>query len=451
MAAKATIQEERQERRGSPEFRLRAQQGYSVLRKMITSHGSSEIGDDLKNMPMIEDVMRQKPELVGALLKSAWQLRSNEKLAEFFNSAVTPEKVVDGQDESILPCDRTYESTLQSHLFGTVRLYMKQKENDWVQRRVSRPESLDKEAVGGFGNFFRKLFGMKPIVNENVVRESYPSRGLYEILKPYLLHADQFKYVTAYAGLSAKGASIIGDIFENLRSSAALKVACTLSPDALLSARGCARAYAESGIFAEVLEEEKEVARKRTPQEMRRDSEIALRIKQDTAVIFADILNNHIESLDFVKRHKAGAEAVVRALAPLYQEETWSVLAEDGAVENVINCPPTVAKELGKDARYIDVKVSKYITQMHYPDIGRDIIAIFRKELNEENFRRSLQDEAAIKVWETVPGTFNNRFKYQHDAKAGVKEIKNFKDLLGEAKPIVADMRNALGLEKPER
>ncbi len=451
MAAKATIQAEQQERRGSPEFRLRAQRGYSVLRKMITSHGSSEIGDDLKNRPMIEDIMRQKPELVGALLKSTWQLRSNENLAEFFKSAVTPEKVVDEQDESILPCDRTYESTVQAHLFGAARLYMRQKENDWVQQRVSRPENLGKDAVGGFGNFFRKLVGMKPIVNENVVRESYPSRGLYETLKPYLLHEDQFKYVKAYAGLSTKGAAIIGDIFENLRSSAALKIACTLSPDALLNARGCARAYAESEIFAAVLKEEKEVARKRTPKEMRRDSEIKSRIKQDTAVIFADILTNHVESLDFVERHKAGAEAVVRALAPLYQEETWSVLAEEGAVENVINCPPTVAKELGKDARYIDVQVSKYITQMHYPDIGRDIIAILRKNLDEDNFRRALQDEAAIKVWEAVPGKFNNQFKYQHDAKAGDKEIKNFKDLLSEAKPIIVEMREALGLTRPKQ
>ena len=60
----------------------------------------------------------------------------------------------------------------------------------------------------------------------------------------------------------------------------------------------------------------------------------------------------------------------------------WAVLAQDGAVENVINCPATVAKELGRDARYVDVQVSIYINQMHYPDIGRDIIKMLRAELD---------------------------------------------------------------------
>jgi hypothetical protein len=446
MAAQPNKPLSEQERRGSPVFRQRAQQAYEILRTMIADHGGSDITKDLVDKPLVEDVMRTKPEMIGALLDSVWQLRTNEKISSFFESVESEKTLVTEHDQPILPCSRTFADTIQAHLFGAARLYIKRQENEWVRKKVSKPAGLGKEATGGIGNFFRRLIGLKIKVNEEAVRVTYPSRGLYEVLKPYLLHIDQFKYVPAYADLSTKGASIIGDIFENLRSTSALKAACRMSPDALMNARSCAQAYAESEIFSEATENEQDGARKRNINELRRDKDLAPEVKKRTAAVFADILNNHVESIAFIERHKAGAEAVVRTLAPLFQEKMWAVLAQDGAVENVINCPATVAKELGRDARYVDVQVSIYINQMHYPDIGRDIIKMLRAELDEHDFHRSLQEEAAVKVWETAPGSFNNQFKYQHDAKSGDKEIRNFRDLKSLAEPIIMEMKVALGL-----
>lgn len=169
------------------------------------------------------------------------------------------------------------------------------------------------------------------------------------------------------------------------------------------------------------------------------------RVRKETAGVFADILNNYVESIAFVEEHKAGAETVVRSLAPLFGEETWDVLSVPGAVENVINCPPTVAREIGRDTRYVDIQISTYISQLQYSDIGSDLLKIAKDKLSEEDFHRALSEKAAIKVWETVPGLFNNQFKYQHDAKSGGdKDIRNFKYLQAESEPIIRDIVEAL-------
>ncbi|NKB45485.1 MAG: hypothetical protein GKS03_14530 [Alphaproteobacteria bacterium] len=450
MADKPTQSPTEQERRGSPEFRQRAQQAYDVLRKMIADHGGSDIAEDLGDKPMVEDVMRTKPEMIGALLGSVWQLRSKEQLTPYFGSVENVGAIVESSDEPISPCMRTYDNTVQSHLFGAARLFIMRKENEWVKAKIDDPNGLAKDATGGFSNFLRRIVGMKIKVNVAAVRATYPGLGLYDLIKPYLLHVDQFKYVPDYAELSTKSAAVIGEIFEDLRSSSALKAACRLSPDGLTNAKGCAHAYAESEVFAEAMEADQDAVRKRKIDTLRRDKALTEKIKQRTATVFADILNNHFECIAFVERHKAGAEAVVRALAPLYQDDTWIVLAEEGAVENVINCPANVTKELGRDARYVDVLVSKYINQMNYPDIGRDLIKLLQEELSEEDYHRALQDEAAVKVWETVPGLFNNEFKYQHDAKTRDKEIKNFEDLKTEVAPVIQDIKIALGLAAQE-
>ncbi len=433
------------ERRGSPEFRARAQEAYEALRTMIQEHGGSDIADDLADKPTIEDVMRTRPEMVGALLDSAWQLRSHSNLSGYFQTKEGDGGLAAEHGQPLQPCERTYEDTIQAHLYGSARLFFKRKENVWAKAQKSNLKKLDKSVIGGPVNLLRRAVGMKPKVNEEALRDLYPGKGLYQTLKPYLLHQDQFKYVQDYAELSTKGAAIIGDIFENLRSSAALRVACSLSPEALMNARACAFAYAESEIFAEIESTAESTVKKKNANELRRDKALMKRVRKHTASVFANILNNHVESIGFVEQHKAGAETVVRALAPHFGEETWEILGVPGAVENVINCPPTVARELGRDARYVDVQISTYVTQLQYPDIGRDVLKIAKERLSEEDFRRALSEEAAIKVWETLPGRFNNQFKYQHDAKpGGDKEIKNFKYLQAESEPIIKELKEAL-------
>lgn len=446
MAAKPKKPPGGKERRGSPVFRARAQAAYEKLGRLIAEHGASDIADDLAGKKTVEDVMRAKPEMVGALLHSAWQLRTHSELAEYFQNQENEKEPVTTQDQAIGPCNRTFEDTVRSHLFGAARLYMNRKEDRWVKAKLADPKKLEKELTAGIGNMARRMVGMAPKVDEQALREKYPGRGLYETLKPFLLDEAQFKLITAYAELNTKGAAIIGDIFENLRSTAAIRVACVLEPGTLMNARSCALAYAESELFAEAQGGEPE-KRKRTINELRRDKALATKVKKRTAEVFADILNNHVESIGFVERHKAGAEAVVRALAPLFKEETWPLLAEEGAVENVINCPPNVADYLERDSRYIAVETSKFISQLQYPDIGRDLIKILKSELKDEELvRKALSDEKAIKVWETVPATFNNQMKYQHDAKGGDKTIANFSDLKQSSLSLVKEFKSALGV-----
>jgi hypothetical protein len=445
MAGKPNTPPGGRERRGSPEFRARAQQAYEVLREMIREHGGSDIAEGLSDKPTIEDVMRSQPEMVGALLDSAWQLKSHSKLTSYFKSGAGDDVLVEDQSHPIKPCGRTYDEVIQAHLYGSARLFFKRKENAWVKAQSSNLKKLDKSVIGGPINLVRRMMGMKPKINEEALRNLNPRKGLYESLKPYLLHRDQFKYIQEYSELSTKSATIISDIFENLRSSAALRVACRISPEALMNARACAFAYAESEIFAEVEAAAESRVTKRNVNELRRDKPLIKRVRRHTATVFADVLNKYIESIAFVEQHKAGAETVVRSLAPLYGEETWEILGEPGAVENVINCPPTVARELGRDTRYVSIQISTFVSQLQYPDIGRDLLKIAKEKLSEEDFHRALSEEAAIKVWEKIPGLFNNQFKYQHDAKAGGdKDIRNFKYLLAESEPIIKDLKEAL-------
>ena len=293
MAAKPKKPPGGTERRSSPVFRARAQEAYEVLRGLIADHGGTDITDDLADKPTVEDVMRTKPEMVGALLRSAWQLRTHESLSDYFQSAEDPKTPVSEYEQLIGPCGRTYEDTVQSHLFGCARLYMKRLESEWLAEKLVDPKKLGKEFTGGFGNFLRKMVGMKPNVNEQALRDTYPSKGLYETLKPFLLDEAQFKLVSSYANLSTKGATIIGDIFENLRSTAAIKVACVLDPDTLMNARSCAVAYAETEIFAEATADEKDAGRKKNVNELRRDKELTQRVKKSLPMcspIFSTIM-----------------------------------------------------------------------------------------------------------------------------------------------------------------
>ena len=71
---------------------------------------------------------------------------------------------------------------------------------------------------------------------------------------------------------------------------------------------------------------------------------------------------------------------------------------------------------------------------------------ILRKEVDDEAFFRSLKEEASIKVWESVPGTFNNQFKYQHDAQGSDTTIKNFKHLKKSSFSVIKEFKSALGI-----
>lgn len=428
-------------------FRMRAQEAYEILRRLITEHGGTDISNDLADKPMVEDVMRGKPEMVGALLRSAWQLRTNEVLAKYFQNTENAEEPVSEPEQKIGPCGRTFNDTVQSHLFGTARLYINRIENEWMEERLTDAKNLDKEFTPGIWNLFRRMVGMRPNVDTAALRNTYPRKGLYDKLKPFLLDEDQFKLVPAYAELSTKRADIIGELLANIRSLAAIRKACVLDPDTLMNARSCAIAYAESEISAEAAVEKTESEQKNNANVLPQDIEIAAKVRSRSAQVFVDVLKNHLESISFIAEHKAGAESVVKALAPHFAEETWAVLSDKGAVDNVTSCPSAVAEYLGRDSRHCSAKVSNYIAQLQYPEIARDIMKILRKEVGDDVFFRSLKEEKAIKVWESVPGIFSNAINYQHDAKGTDNTTKNFKDLQTSSLSVIENFKLALDVK----
>ena len=311
--------------------------------------------------------------------------------------------------------------------------------------QLAQPDKLDKALSPGLGNIIRSLLGMKLKIDEDLLRETYPGRGLYEILKPLLLDEAQFKLITGYAELSTERATSIGDILENLRSIVPIRIASLLDSGALKIARSCAIAYAAAEVSEETIPDDEALNTDSNQDGNQQDS--AENAKQRAAIVFADILSNHIDIIVCAGRHKAGAEAVIKALAPLFKEDTWSVLSDEGAVENVMNCPSTVRSLLGRESRYVPVEISKYINQLEYPDIGRDIIRILQMELQEKSLvRRALNEEASIGVWKTVPEMFNEKMKYQHDASGEDDSIKNFDDLRITAVALIKEYKKALGL-----
>lgn len=441
-----------EERRAAPNFRLVVQQAYEKFKAALSAHGAEDITQALANAGVVEEVMRDRPELVLQLLKMAWELRTMPDMSPFFQTHEDEGVVMDRQTP-IDPCGRTYDQVVISHLYGCARLFIKRLEAEWVEEQkgkkggaAAKPAKEEKPA-GMVGRLMGAFGGAKPSPEAQLAK-GFPGYGLYEVIKPFLTSERQFALVRYYAQLTTRQAQAVSSIFESIQSPEALKTACGMDPKALTNLLKCATAYAETVIRQEAPKKKAEADKQALhAEDVAAERAFRARVRDMAAEVFEYLLASRQEITEFVIENGMGSENAIRKMAPIFREDTWTVIMDPGAVDNVVNCSEEVLAVLGKSSRFMRKDISKALGQLKDGNIARDVMLICRQEWSQDQIAKFLGDERYQPVWAKLPGTFNNRFTYQHDARSGQREVKNFEDLKMIVSGMFADMGDMDGRE----
>lgn len=423
------------ERRVCPELRQQAQKGYEVLLALLEKAGHSEFIDKLGNRRRVDDVLGELPEVVPALLDMVWELRDSPQFRPFFQAEGGGGTVTD-RETPIAPCGRTFAEVVRAHLMGAARIYMDRLEKAWAIKEAKREaarhakeQARERKSLGGrLSQATRKLIAGEQTFEPADFREKYPGYGVYLLIKPYLREEWQFTMVRAYARLRTRQAEALGSLITFFRTPEELEPVLALKSADISVVRGVARAFAEVRNGVGIATGAKPRS-KVSAAEQRRLDEMEPAIAALESRTFEALVTEHSTGLETILKQGANVDALVRRLTPVFGDEIWRLFAEPHRLRNVLNVPEHVAPALGRLAQHVPPVISRMIEQIANRELGRDLILFAAEELGEDTFAAYVNDEDRLKIWQAIPGKFNNAFNYQPDALPGQGSVRNAEDL----------------------
>lgn len=429
----AARQGEGRERRASPELRQRAQLGYDALLALLEKAGRQDFIEKLGNRRRVDDVLRELPETVPALLNMVWELRETPQFAKFFKDA--DGTVVADRQTEIAPCGRSFEEVMRAHLMGATRIYMERRERDWAEkeakreaRQHARDEAQERKSIGGrLSVATRKLISGERTFEAAEFRDRYPGHGVYLILKPYLRHEWQFNMVRAYGRLRTAQAEALGPLITFFKTPEELEPVLALRSADISVLRGVSRAFAQVRLGVPQLPGGSRS--KISPAQQRKLDEFEPKIAALESKTFEALVTHRSGALKELLKQGPNVDQTIRRLTPIFGDGVWTLFEEPKRLENVMNVPEHVAPALGRLTQHVPTAVSRAIDQINNRELGRDIMRFAAEEFDEETFAEYCNDERRLKIWQAIPGKFNNSFKYQADAQSGQGSIKNADDL----------------------
>ena len=447
------------ERRACPELRQQAQKGYEVLLALLEKAGHSEFIDKLGNRRRVDDVLGELPEVVPSLLDMVWELRDSPQFRPFFQAAGGGGTVSD-RETPIAPCGRTFAEVVRAHLMGAARIYMDRLEKAWAVKEAKREaarhakeEARERKSLGGrLSQATRKLISGDPTFEPADFREKYPGHGVYMLIKPYLREEWQFTMVRAYARLRTRQAEALGSLITFFKTPEELEPVLALKSADISVVRGVARAFAEvrNGVGMASATSAKPGPNSRSKisaAEQRRLDEMEPAIAALESRTFEALVTEHSTGLETILKQGASVDTLVRRLTPVFGDEVWRLFAEPDRLRNVLNVPEHVAPALGRLSQHVPPAISRMIEQISNRELGRDLMVFAAEELGEDTFAAYLNDEERLKIWQAIPGKFNNSFNYQPDALPGQGSVRNAEDLRMVCAGLFESLRKGL-LEK---
>lgn len=434
-AAPAAASAADKERRICPELRIQAQKGYEVLLDLLEKAGHADFIEKLGNRRRVDDVLADLPEAVPALLDMGWELRDSPKFRPLFQAQDGGGTVQD-RTTPVAPCGRTFDEVVRAHLMGATRIYLDRLERAWAEKEAKREakrhakeEAEERKSLGGrLSVATRKLISGDPTFDARDFRDRYPGHGVYGIIKPYLREEWQFSMVRAYGRLRTKQAEALGSLLTFFKTPEELEPVLALKSADISVVRGVARAFAE--VKLGVRDGTGGKSRSKTSAaEQRKLDEMEPQIAALEMSTFEDLVTHHSKGLETILKQGASVDGLVRRLTPIFGDEVWLLFGEPHRLRNVMNVPEHVAPALGRLTQHVPPQISRMIEQIANRELGRDLMVFAAEEFGEDDFARFLNDEERLKIWQAIPGKFNNSFNYQPDAMAGQGSVRNAEDL----------------------
>lgn len=417
--------------RRTPRLREQVQQAYDVLRDLLGRAGYHDLLAQLEGLDTVNEVLRHRPENLPLLQRAAWELRHEKRFCELFRGLESGE-VVEDKDIPIGPCGRTYAEVEQAHLYGAARLYFERLEVEFATKRARATEKKWKKALaekkkGGLTG--RLVHGLKELTSDTPrfeaesYRHEYPGYGLYQVLKPHLKHDWQFRLVPLYARLQTRQAEALDELITFFTEPADLETVVNLKPEDIAQARGIARVYAEAVLGVS-----------RNQRQVPGEDAEALAARQaglqgEERRVFDLLLTRHVASLDPLRAAGAGAEATVRQLAPVFEDQVFVLFQQPQALENALNCPEFAIRIIGTAARSCPPKVSQALTQIQDRNLAKDILQMAVSTFSPEELEEYLSDPKRLPIWVSLAAKFNNNYRYQADAPSDSSTLRNRENL----------------------
>lgn len=436
------------DKRKNSVLRKQAQTVFEVLIEIMREQEDSDLADGLASWSTIEDVMRTTPAMVGHLLQLAWSLRTDDRLAPYFNDANG--MPIELKDAPIAPCNNHYSGVTVAHLQGTARLFIAQVEREWAKKEANarareyadQVKAWKRSPLGLVRVLFRSLFGKHPRFLPADMLEDSPKKGLYPTLKPHLREPSQFTLITAYAKFNKRQVDALEDLIRGFldptaisriadydsRQIPVLTKCCWLFADTVLVHPDTSKAYSD-----------------RLPK----DSALADGVDIQSILggqILSHLMMHYEETVPEILKDPELSECLVSALCVPLGETMWSVFSDEDAMQNIRECPVEVVHGVGDLARHIPVNVSVALRDFENPMIIRDLLIVGVEAFGEPQIKALLSDPMALPVWQSLPHKFNHDFNYSRDSDSPT--TKNIYDLRDEAKGIYRSLMDVCGAKE---
>lgn len=434
-----------------PRLREQAQAAYEILAALLGRTGGKGLAADLAALPTVNDVMRQRPEMVGTLLDLAWSLKGNKAFEPFFKSTETGQ-VVDGKNEPLAPCGRTFHEIEIAHLQGAARLHFEQCETDWAERRVrqakqrhAKDRAKAKGSLGGrLKTGMKDLLGSQPEFSAEEFRAQYPGHGLYEELKPHLKRPSQFRFITEYARLTRAQAERLGSLITTLEDREAVQRLAQLKPEDISQVTGIARVHAAVLLKLDNRVQKQRPSAKGGPpkkQAPELTAEEAHQLEAKTNEVFVDLILHHMGAVEGLRASGTQAQSLVQRLTPIFGGRIWDLFADTKSLQNVIDTPDHLRKVLGPLMASFTPAMSRIFEQINDPEIAKDILVAAREHIPDAELVKLFNDPNLEGIWSSLPAKFNNNYRYQRDAPADSGLLRNYDNLSMVCKGIFESLR----------
>ena len=384
------------ERRANSTVREQTQKWFEALRTHLRDKAAQgDLADKLQRWPRPEDVMRECPRLLPALLAMVWHLRAEPELAELFQ---TPDgNPAQTTKEPLAPTGKCFDEIVQSHLQGAARLYLDRQEREWlaVERERHRPTGFAASPVMAPVIKILRMFGWN---SDEKLHANYPQRGLYPALKPFLRHRRQFELIEAYATLPTRNVNAMGPVVGGLQFDQSIRNLASLETAKCKFVTELSRAFAET-----VLNHQKKEA----------EQSGGPAVEGSTADIAGLALSHLVmDGLHLAKGaisvREVARDVVTRMCVPMGYD-AWKVFANKNAAANIAACPPAVAYVLGPDAGLLHKKTSDALAALLDQRVAQVVVTVLRDRGGRNAFATWAGDPASAPVWTRLMKELNQQ------------------------------------------
>ena len=336
------------ERRANQPIREQAQKWFAALRgHLAAGNAQGDVAARLQAWPTIEHVLADCPPLLPPLMTMAWQLRHQASFADLFKTAAGP--TAEDTATPLVPCGKSFDDVVLSHLHGAVRLFCLNQEKAWLAAEKARYKPGALEKIGFLAPLIRRL---KKRRDQDVLGH-YPQRGLYLALKPYLRRPGQFALIEALAALPTATVAILRDTTRGLNRDSSIRNLAALETRKCKFVTELARAFADT-----VIEHAKSEGAAENPGAPITPAPVKENLAEIAGMALSHLTADGLHLAKGAILVREHARDVITKMAVPMGYDFWRVFgATDGAM-NIATCPAVLARALGENAAHVPRRTS---------------------------------------------------------------------------------------------